>query len=256
MKRNLCIILTFLLCLGALFPISASAETFKLSDTDISLDVNSELWYVFTRDNIVNNPELDELYISYDAMSNNFQSNGIYMDALLFLDESNENYVELFVRKKTIDSGVANLSNYDDDEVMDLATELAEAQGAEDYSVYESDYKFAKLEYIDAGMYLCEYVTIVNKDNYTLTFQSTTPYTDAEYEEIEEIVNSIEFDVDTSLKEEKKDSIWDSVITKAIGGAIGGGLAGFVISLSAKKRKNKNAPAQQDNITNENNINT
>lgn len=254
MKRNLCIILTFLLCLGVLFPISASAETFKLSNTDISLDVDTELWYVFTRDNIENNPELDELDIPYDTMYNNFHTNGVYMDALLILDDSN--YVELFIRKKELNSKVANLSNYDDDEVMDLATELAETQGAKDYSVYEDDYKFAKLEYIDAGMYLCEYVTIVNKDNYTLTFQSTTPYTDAEYEEIEKIVNSIEFDVDTSLKEGNKDSFWNSIIAKAIGGAIVGGLVGFVISLIAKKRKNKNTPAQQDNITNENNINT
>lgn len=238
MKKRLCAILAVFLCVSALLP-TVFAKTYSVEDTDISLSVDDSKWYVFTRDNIEDNPELDELGISYEKAHDILYNNEAYLDAVLYYEDGG--FIELLVRKRPLDSGIANLSNYDDDEVEELAKELADKQNTDEYSVYENDYKYAKLEYFDAKVsyYVCEYVTIVNKDNYTLTFQSTSPFTDAEHKEIKKIVNSVEFDVDTSLKEKNKSSS-NSILTKTAIGAVSGGVAGGVIALLNKKRKKKN----------------
>ena len=250
MKRTVSILLSIVLCVGVLLPITTYAETYNLGGTDMSISVDDTVWYVFTRDNIKNNSELDELGITYDAMFDILHNNEAYMDAILYYEDGE--YVELFVRKRTLDTGIANLSNYKNSEVLELAKGLAKKQGAEKYSVYENQYKFAKLEYIDSnyGYYICEFVTCVNKDNYTFTFQSTSRFTDEEYAEIESIVDSVKFDVDTSIKEKKSTSIAENVVEKTIGGAVIGGIIGAVIAITNIKKKKSsetdNTPADDN----------
>ena len=229
-----------LLCVYIFLPATVYAETYCLGGTDMSISVDDTTWYVFTRDNIKNNSELEALGISYEYMYDSLHHNEAYMDALLLYADGE--FVELFVRKRALDAGVANLSNYANSEVLELAKELAEKQGAGTYSVYENQYKFAKLEYIDAncGYYICEYITVVNKDNYTLTFQATSPFADDEYVEIARIVDSIAFDVDASMKEEKTTAVFDGVLAKTIGGAVIGGVVGFIIAIINKKKKKGN----------------
>ena len=187
-----------------------------------------------------NNSELDELGISYDEMYDIFYDNEAYMDASLLYEDGE--FVELFVRKRKLDADIVNLSNYKNSEVLKLAKELANKQGADTYSVYENQYKFAKIEYIDSnlGYYICEFVTCVNGDNYTFTFQSSSQFTDWEYEEIDSIMDSIRFAIDSSLKEPKSTSFWDGVIEKAIGGAILGGIASVIAIIANKKKKKEN----------------
>ena len=237
MKRTMRILLSIILCFSALLPITTYAETYNLGGTDMSISVDDTMWYVFTRDNIKNNSELEELGITYEAMYEFLHNNEAYMDAILYYE--NGEYTELFVRKRALDTGIANLSNYKDSEVLELAKELAKKQGANTYSVYENQYKFAKLEYVDSnlGYYVCEFVTCVNKDSYTFTFQSTSQFTDEEYAEIENIVDSVKFDIDTSIKEKKSSSIAESVIEKTIGGAVIGGVVGAVVAITNKKKK-------------------
>lgn len=237
MKRTISVLLSVVLVAAALLPITAFAETYNLGDTDMSISVDDTVWYVFTRDNIKNNSELEELGITYDTMYDILHDNEAYMDAVLYYEDGE--YMEFFVRKRALDAGVANLSNYDDSEVLEFAKELAKKQGAETYSVYENQYKFAKLEYIDSnyGYYLCEYYTVVNQDNYTFTFQSTSQFTDWEYAEMETIIDSIKFDVDTSIKEEKKTSKDESIVGKVIVGAVIGGAVGAGIAIIGKKKK-------------------
>ncbi len=239
MKRNVCMVLAVMVCIFSVFSVTVYAESYDLSNTDMSITLNDARWYVFTRDNIENNAELEELGISYESMNNILQENSAYMDAILYYNDGN--YIEFFVRKTAIDSDVANLSNYKNDKVQELAKELGKKQGAEDYSIYENEYKFVKLNYIDSklGYHICEYVTVVNKDSYTFTFQATSEFTDAEYEEIEDIIDSIVFDIDSTIKE-KGTSFFDSVIGKTILGAAGGAIVGLVIAVLGKKRKKRN----------------
>lgn len=251
MKRNKFVIATIVCCLILLLPITVYAETYRIGDTDMSVRVDDSLWYVFTRDNIENNDELEELGIPYDEMHDILYDNEAYMDAILLYEDGS--YVEFLVRKRALDTGMVNLSNYTEKQVLKFAKALAERQKADEYSVYEGKYKFARSEYVDSdlGYYVCEYITIVNKDNYTFTFQATAQFTDEEYEEIENIIDSINFDVDTSLKEKNINSFWTRIIYRTIGGAIIGGIAGAVIAIVNKKKKKKTeeqAPADTEEI--------
>lgn len=234
MKRSLCSALIVFLCL--ILPITAYAESYQPSQTDLTVQIDDSVWYVFTRDNIANNAELAELDISYDEMSDIFHDNDAYLDAILSFGA--QDYIELFIRKTAQTTGVANLSNYDDDEVMEFVTALAEQQKSQVYSIYKTQYKFSKSEYYDtdAGFYLYEFCTIVNKENYTFTFQSPTAFTEERKQIAEEIVSSVKFDVDTSLKEPKTGN---SVIKNGIGGAIIGGAVGGVVALIGKKKSKK-----------------
>lgn len=65
-------------------PLGVSATTFDLNDTDMSIEFDEDIWYVFTPDNIKDNAELDELGISYEYMVETFQTNEAYLDAVLF----------------------------------------------------------------------------------------------------------------------------------------------------------------------------
>ena len=244
-KRVLIFLIT--VCLIISLPMVTYASTYTMNGTDMSIQVDESTWYVFTRDNIDNNPELDELYITYDEMYDLFYENDAYMDAVLYFDDGN--FIELFVLKSDLDTGVVNLSTYDDDEILEIAQSVAEDKNTEDYSIYESSYKYMYFEYLDETFgepyYMYQYVTIVNGSIYTLSFQSTAEFTRWDYNEVEGIVDTVQFDVDTTL-EEPKSAIFDidygEVAMSALKGMLIGGIAMVVVSLFGKtmaKRKNK-----------------
>ena len=247
MKRITSALVLTLLFVFLLFNVGANAASFAISGTDISVEVDDAVWYVFTRDNIKDNPELEELGLTYEYMNGVFNDNKAYMDAVLFYDDGN--FMELLIRKTESTDGTVNLSNYSDDEVLDLAKTYAEKVGAKDYSVYKTQQKFAKVDYYDANYkyYMSEYITVVNKDIYVVTFQSTVEYDEEMNEEIAEILESVRFDVDTSLKEKStaKDSFFDIVMGKSVRGGIIGALVGAVVAFITKKIKKPKKAASE-----------
>ena len=276
MKRSLYIALSALLCILSVLPVTTYAQTYDLPDTDMSISVDDTIWYVFTRDNIEDNAELEELGISYDLVYSALYDNQAYMDAILFYDEGE--YVELILMKKALDTDVGNLSEYSDEDVLELAEELAQRQSAEEYSVYHNRYKFAKLEYTDSVEYegaqieynLYQFYTIINNVTYTLSFQSTSPLDEAVYDEIVRVVDGVRFNADDpekdegeravsnrdepSAEEKAEMSFWDSAIIKEAGGAVIGVAAGVVVgavgTISEKKKnsRKRSETAPADNI--------
>lgn len=250
MKRNVCIIMTMIFCLMVFMPVPAHAKTYNLGGIDdMSVQLDDSSWYVFTRDNIKNNSELVELGLSYEIMYDALYNNEAYMYAILFYD--NGEYFELVVKKRTIEDGAVNVSNYSYEKVLGLAEDFAKRQNSNVYSVYENRYKFTKIEYIDKSYYLCDFFTSVNKDCYTFTFQSKSRFYDSEYVEMEKIIDTVRFSVDKSLEEKKNNAFWDSVVEKTIAGAVIGGVVGAIIAIANKKKKNSNKDDRQscdDNI--------
>ncbi len=253
MKRKICIILSLMLCVFAFLPTTAYAKTYDLSSTDLTVSVDDAVWYVFTRDNLVDNPEIDELSevgITYDIIYDALYSNNAYLYALLLY--SSGEYVEFYVAKSPEKVAIANLSNYGDERVLELAKEIAKTQDSATASVYKNDYKFAKLEYVDAAtnFYLCDFFTVVNKNAYTLKFQSNSKFTDEEYAQFESIIDSAKFNVDPSIKEPKGPSFFDSVMGKAIIGGAAGALVGGLSAIIGKQikshKKTKTAPTEEN----------
>ena len=246
MKRRICCMLIAVLWVFLMLPVTAFAQSYSMRGTDMTITIDDSIWYVFTPDNLQNNPELGELGVTQEYMSNFFDENQAYLDAILFYDTGVS--MELIVRKSDVKSKVANLSTHDNDDVLELAEALANKAGVENYTTYQSRYKYARLDYFDAthNYYLREYYTIVNKDSYTITVQSQTPYTQEQYQEIQRIIDDIVFDVDPTLKDEVSDSIFDGVVGKALIGAVVGGCAGGLMSLLRKKKTPKESSNENE----------
>ena len=219
------------------FPLNCLAQSYTLFETDITIDV-PDSWYVFTRDNIKDNAELESLQIQYEYMKNMFESNYAYMDAFVIYDDGSS--LEMFVRVKE-NNAIMNLSNYSDEEVMELSGELADNGGYSNYDVYVEDYKFAVSKYAQQDVNLIEYYTIVNGYGYTITFQKLNNYTSEEEKLIESIIDTIEFDVDETLEEPVVEDFFDRIINWClIGVLVGGGfgaVVGIIIVIKNKKLK-------------------
>jgi hypothetical protein len=72
----------------------------SVGETDMNIEIDDTAWYVFTRNNLMDNPELDDLGVSYDYMYDLMYDNGIYLDAIILYSDSDE-YLELFLRNKS-----------------------------------------------------------------------------------------------------------------------------------------------------------
>ena len=229
-KRFQFLFVNFLLFL-ALFPTLTFASRYYLEETDVSLLLNDETWYVFTRGNIKNNAELEELGITYDYLSNFMEGYSVYLDAVNFSSDL-ERTVELFVRKKS-GNKIDNLSTYSKSDMKVLVEELAKKQNSPISEIYENDYKFIYLEYQDSSYHLLEYYTVINNDAYTVTAQKENDFTEDEKEEIREIVDSMIFESDSPTQEET-DS-WE--IEPIIIGAIIGAIVGLIVYFQNRGEK-------------------
>lgn len=234
MKKILLLLLLFFI-----FPIKGFAQTYEINDNALSIQLDDSSWYVFTRENLANNKELEELGITYDYLFSFMQNNKVYMDSLLIEQGSNET-IEIFIRINAIND-IDNLSQYSNNEIEQLAEVLANRSGAEIYSIYENNYKYINLQYYSSGYHLIEYYTVMNREAYTLTIQKKAEFTANEINEIKAIVNSVVFlkSNNTFVDSNSKSSGFG---TKFLIGAITGGFFGLlalIAEISQKKKKKK-----------------
>ena len=86
-----------------------------------------------------------------------------------------------------------------------------------------------------------EYITIVNGENYNLSFQSDKEFTSEEKSIFKGIIDSTVFDIDTSLVEtykyKKSESTIVNIFKKGLIGALVGGIVGGISAIINKKRK-------------------
>jgi len=202
MKKVAIFLAMFILCSAILCPITAYARSYSVGETDMNIEIDDTAWYVFTRNNLMDNPELDDLGVSYDYMYDLMYDNGIYLDAIILYSDSDE-YLELFLRKTEMDD-VTNLSEYSDTEVEELAEALAEKYNTSYYWLYKTQYKYLKVEYVQSGYHVMEYITVFDNEGYTLTFQTETPFSEWEYEEMDSIIDSVSFGKSISKPAVKK----------------------------------------------------
>lgn len=231
--------LLFTIILCVLFIPNVMAKTYSPSETDVTLTFDETKWYVFTLDNLKNNKELQELGITEEYMVKNMKDNYIYVDAVLYFEDS-EDYIEFFVRKKKMPN-VNNLSKYPDKEVKTYSEELAKIQNTENFDIYKTQYKYARLKYPSEGFYLNEYYTIVNGYGYTFTAQKPMEYTEKQSKMVEEIMSKVTFKVDDTLPEQalEKSGGLNSILKDAIIGATTGTIISVVYAIKNKKSKKK-----------------
>lgn len=168
-----------------LMPLVTLATEVDIASADMSIDLPDD-WYIFTRENIENNADLEELGLTYDFMKDMMDSNDMYLDAF--------NEEEEFIISILEVSDVGNMNDYFDSEVEDLAKEIQEDIGSDIAEIYDNGYKFIYFEYMDAGYYIINYYTIVDDRAYTFTFQKETEFTEDEKDSYKKMVDSVKFD--------------------------------------------------------------
>ena len=253
MKRIFTFLAIIFMLVTFALPTNVYAKTYAVDGTDMTVTVDDTYWYVFTRDNLEDNPELDELGLTKEYMNDFFTESDVYLDALLLLDEEG-NYIELFVVKTVDDTTIVNMSNYENDEILKWGEKIADEKNLGTVSLYETQYKFINFEYKDTleiydssetyDSFIHEYYTVINQEQYSIQFQSSSPLTSWEEEELEGIINSIRFNIDESLKDTSGIN-WAIIIKAAIrGGIIGGGASGMALLFKKKKNKDENEDNQ------------
>lgn len=85
----------YLLILLLLFPLTVTAQTYQV-DEYMKVDMNDN-WYTFTRTNLKDNKQLEELNITYDYLNDFMNKNSVYLDALKKESERTEDMIESFV---------------------------------------------------------------------------------------------------------------------------------------------------------------
>ncbi len=224
------VVFSLLMFLG--LPLMVQAAIIDVPSADMSLTLPDE-WYVFTRDNIEGNTELEELELTYDFMNDLMNENDMYVDA--FDDE------EEFIVSVVPVEDVGNLNDYFDSEIEDLAVEIQGIAGADGYELYENDYKFIYLEYMDAGYYIINYYTIIADRAYTFTIQKEAEFTDNEKNSYKNIIDSVHFDNYIAVDNSKE----TLVVAIGIGLVVVLGIAAVII---AKVKGKDNIENSQENV--------
>lgn len=243
--------LTIILIIGVLLlnvPISVKAAYYEVEDTDIAIEFGYG-WHVTTRDNPTCCEELEAMGIKTEDVLKKFEQEKIYLDAIFYRYDANDN-LEMLIRKNPTDGGV-NLSESSDEDVEELRAALDEMYELDICEVYENDYTYIHIEHEDLGYNLIEFITLVNSETYTISFQKKNEFTENDIEMIYEIVDSASYtikplqtdsedgmDNDTNWKYILRNSIIGGIIGSAVGGAIGLVVA-FIIRHNKKKRNNK-----------------
>lgn len=238
-KYLLLILISFIL-----LPLNVFAQTYSLKDLSISIDDST--WYVFTRDNIEENSELDELGISYDYLNNFMNTNDIYLDACQFDKNDETNTMELFVVAKKINN-VNNLHTYSNSEINELGETLKDKVGANSFNIYSVDkYKYVHVKYYDSSTSynIDEYYTVINGYGYTILAQKTNPFSNFEECEIKNIVDSTNFKYNSNYERKSSSnntsssnniSIWVETLIESLTT----GIIGILIALFHKNKKKR-----------------
>lgn len=230
-----------------MFSIGASAESFTIDGGDYTMTIDSDNWYVFTRDNLKDNPELDELGLTAEEMNTLFVEGDCYLDAILF-SENQDDTLELFVRILP-DSEIYNISEHSDSTVKKFAKESAKKIKSDIYDIYKNNYKFASFEYEDQGYHLVQYTTIMNNKGYNIHVQKINPFTDEEKAMFQGMIDSIVFKENEALAkkaDKQKDSdgggiAWIAIAIGIGAGAVVGGIIGLIAYLVNKNNKKAKA---------------
>lgn len=183
----------------------------EIKNERLTLNIDDSVWYVITRDNVYNNPEVEELGLSADTLYESLLKDNIYLNAAVFYKDSNT-CLEMFLRE-TEAGDLYNLSSLSSSEASSFTAKLLSDLGFGGTVGYSSkvittpqQYKFIRLEYPDSGFYITEYFTAVNGQGYLLSFQTLAPFIDWEYQEMEKIVDSIAFSSCSALTYKETES--------------------------------------------------
>ena len=195
MKKVVSFLLFFLLCIMCFLPTTVNALNYQASDTDITFFIDDEAWYVFTRDNLQNNSEIEELGLTADTLQQFFTDNNAYMDAMMFFVDGNFVECVLLMNETELTS---NLSIESESKINVIGQTIVDDIGLTKFNIYSTEkYKFIQIDYFDVAYneYVYEFLTIFNNRLYSFIFKSPKQFDSTIYTEFAIIINSVQFSI-------------------------------------------------------------
>lgn len=241
MKKILIIFLLFIM----LIPIGVNAKTYRVNDLDLEITFSDD-WYVFTRENLDDNSDLEYLGITKEYMETIFENAEAYIDAA-----PKDFSIEFFLRVRNVED-INNLNNYSDKDVEELAKEVAKLVETKEYTTYKNDYKYVITKYpdvLEGKTYdIISYYTIVNGKGYTFTLQKESELTEEDETIMKNIIDTVSYDFNEGYEQEKEkieneesgSFNWKIIGSPAVIGAFIGGIVGLFINKTAKNKKKNN----------------
>ncbi len=193
-----------ILCLVLLLlPFTVSAKEVEIKDFNLKINFDDD-WYVFTRENVLNNSVLEEREIDTTKLLNFYKLNDVYLDAL-----PNSAEIELFILVKST-PGVNNLTNYPDKMIeSDLKQTLYDElkkyfDNINITTTKVGDTKYFYMSYYDKSskMNILKYYTVINAKGFNFQIQKEGEFTDKEKEDLKNIVSSVKIEIDPLYKNE------------------------------------------------------
>jgi len=183
MKKLLFVVVLFLLC-----PVIVFGENFEIKEYGITMSFDKN-WDVFTRESDRNDYFLVKYDLDYDFLQNSLKRDMIYLYAINEI--GNDTKIEFMVitnGKKVEVSRPMNL-----EEFKEYASIVAQKYGADDYKIYENNYKYIKYDYYDenAELYCTKYLLYIDSVAYFFTARKEVPFKDEEIILVENVIDSI-----------------------------------------------------------------
>lgn len=213
-----------------ILPLNIKAAEYDIKSADMKITIPDE-WFVFTRENI---DEKDEEQSKKELMKKFFEMNSAYISAI-------KTDVELVLRT-TDNVDYASLSDYPDEKIEEIASDLGAINDTKDYKEYTNNYKYILLNNKKNDYYMNIYATVINHKWYLFTFQKKSEFTAADMTENKKIIDSIEYTIKEEPVEEEKEPVAKPeskkkiIIASAVGAVIIIALVGNII---LKKRGKK-----------------
>ena len=154
MKKLLFVVVLFLLC-----PVIVFGENFEIKEYGITMSFDKN-WDVFTRESDRNDYFLVKYDLDYDLLQENLKDNLIYLYALHETDADEKiEFIVVTNGKKVEEDRPMTL-----EEFKEFASMLAKKYGADDYEIYENNYKYIKYDYYDENvdLYCSEYFLYID----------------------------------------------------------------------------------------------
>lgn len=188
-----------------LIPLNIKAAEYDVTSANMKVAFPDD-WYVFTRENVEDNKNLENIKVTSEYMNKFFNANSAYIDAI----KSNLE----FVLRTTGGVDYASLSDYPDEKVAEIASDMGAINNTKDAKVYTNNYKYVNMNYKLDDYYINNYSTVINSTWYNFTVQKKTEFTAEEVTEIRKIIDSISYTIVEETpsettgesKEEKKEN--------------------------------------------------
>lgn len=210
-------------------PCKVFAQTINVDGTEVTITFGDE-WHVCTRDNPVCCYQVEALGMTEEYMEKFFEENLMYLNAGIIADFDNDG-IDFFIIKDKTDF-CENLGEFTDEELEDVVQGFADTIDCDVCDVYDENYSFVHMEYVEDEVNYIKYVTVYNSEYYTFIIQKSSPFSKEEKKDVKEIMESVVFGEPVVEKDGISEYIWIAAISAVL-------IAGAVIVVIVLKKKFK-----------------